>query len=303
MSNVKRITLSAAFVSCALFTSVGHTSSLLERMKVGIENQYKNGALEPVANCLGVTEEKFLEGALANLANCEDSIEEMESCSTNKAKIAKHIGVSKEELIECGKPEAQTKKISTRNNPTEEKLDALYDKIGDREPTSSEREQIKALTREMMAASQEQIKSHAKRFADSLKAASKNTENLVTLPIYSNSTILSHGTEVTLDMTSEAEAGNDFLNGVDLLPSAVFESSGNLQEVVNFYKDKLPGFEGKSLDKDSYIFMKDLPENFSITKNIKETMSVPNILVRKTSQTAALFEETKTIINITYKPK
>ncbi|MGO1659312.1 MAG: hypothetical protein ACTHYN_12020 [Marinobacter sp.] len=298
MFNVKRISLSTALVSCALFSSVGHANPMIERMKMAVERQYENGAFEAIADCLGVTEEKILEAAHANLSSCGDSIEEFESCSSNIAEAARVIGVSEEELTKCGEQEDQRRSVSTRNNPAEEKLDALYDKIGDRAPTSSEQKQITALTQEMVAISQKQTEGQLAELVDSIKAHSQNTENLVTLPIYSPSTIVSHSTEEAIKMMPKDE-----LNGVNFLPSAVFESSGNLQEIVDFYKGKLSKLEGKPIDNDSYIFMENLPENFSFLKNYKDTVSRPNILIRKASKAMGSNEGVKSIINITYKPK
>lgn len=262
-----------------------------------MDAQLESGAYKSGAACLGVSEQKLADAAKKAMSACfktnKDSEELLDKCVQGHA--IKSLGVTAKKFEACRDAEEESDQGDfsemTRLNA---KLDKLWEKIGDREPTKAEEAEIAALSAQIDKAMQEGLKGARANMEKSLgmvEQASQGTEKDITLPIYKNSKIKIH----SMSGTS--------LGGEKGLPAATFSSPDSPDKIIAFYKKALPKYAFKDLGEIGVIFMETMPANFDILKHNKEYMSVPHVYIRSLTDESSKKQGIKSLIEIAYRKK
>lgn len=252
------------------------------------------GQLDSMSACVGLPKPRIKELFSQSITACgmgdilggEGGNLEHETCM--KEFMLKSSGVSAARLEACSDGGGED------NDPMGSELDAIYDRIGDREPTAAEKKEIQSLIQGMTQRSTENID----KVVGSLIEASQGAEDSVTLPIYPQAKMLINlPSPGAMFITEEAM----------VLPGASFYSTDSPEKVRAFYQKKLPTFkvvESTSLSVTGVALMKSIPPNFEYGRDFEKAFSIEHVLIQeapKTNQNHLV--GAKTLFFIYYQPK
>jgi hypothetical protein len=207
--------------------------------------------------------------------------------SSDQAKLEK-IEARLDSLYE--KSDAISNKVTRKNmTPSEIAIEDLYAKIGNNEPTQRQQARLEKL----MASAQKDRLQEMGDFVELVSEANQGTESKITLPLYTNSTIMAHITN-----PSEISFGDKRLK---TLAAATFSSNDEIQKIIVFYKKELPDYQFR-MDEDTAIFMKKMAPNFSILTHLEDYTSTPHIAISAAkNNNQVLPKGTRSVIEIAYK--
>jgi len=269
MKKLLTVIASTALLSLSVSTKAAdssETDAMVEMIMTMMKQQ--PGEIKEGVECLGITEEEFLKGYKKTLEIClpQDMLEG--DCTQKEA--PKQLGVSQEKFEKCAADDEEGTE-NTQGN------DIDYSELSE--------EEAEALIAKQQA---EGLAAMEAMLAIS-KQASAGTEDKITLPVYTPSTLVSHYT-----------SGMKNSKGKSTLPVATFTTANSIEEVVAFYKKALPKFEIKK-DGSYYFLMKNVPSNFDQMSLDMENLPlyfIPHIEIHTLVSTADI---AATIV-ISYKP-
>jgi hypothetical protein len=79
----------------------------------------------------------------------------------------------------------------------------------------------------------------------------------------------------------EANAQQLATGDIKPLPTAIFATTDNYEDVVSYYKSQLKGFNFYQLDSTQVLFMRDGPEKFDMMQNFEDYFQKEHVLIEK----------------------
>ena len=167
-------------------------------------------------------------------------------------------------------------------------LEALYEKIGNREPTAQEEREINRLMDQMQENGIEEMQ----RMVNGMIEGSQGSEHSISLPIFPNAQLLIHIPAQGAIEIAEQQ--------FDTLPGASFLTKSSPQEVLSFYQNSLPNFKfhKPALSPQDAVIIKELPVNFDYIRDMGHIYIQPAGQAEQQRLAGA-----KTMFFIYYKPK
>ncbi|GAB2916940.1 hypothetical protein [Rheinheimera gaetbuli] len=232
-----------------------------------------SGTLTRLAQCLDLSKAKLTEALRNTYTAC--GLADMYSESANtvfeaclESKIPSFSGVPAARWQECGEQEDE------QQDPVLAQLDALYERIGEREPTAAEQQQIEQLLEQM----QQRGMAEMEMMVDGIIAGSQGSEHLITLPLYPQAQIL-----VNIPAQAEIELGEQ---AYAMLPGASFVTTDSPQQVLQYYRQQLPDYKvhrSSLAQADEVALMQHLPAGFDYVKDMGRAFSIPHIYIQPAS--------------------
>ncbi|GMR16206.1 MAG: hypothetical protein BMS9Abin31_0520 [Gammaproteobacteria bacterium] len=111
----------------------------------------------------------------------------------------------------------------------------------------------------------------------------------VTLPIYNNTTVMSHMTESQMKQMLNESA----------LPALTLVSSDNVRKIATYYRSKLKGFREYKV-QDGTLFLKNGPKDFDMVRDFKKMYSTPGVIITAIQDYPSTPPGTKSQIGIAY---
>jgi hypothetical protein len=186
----------------------------------------QSGQMGTVINCLGVTENNFIKSYKKTIRDCIDQDGLTGDCMENSA--PKNLGISQNKFDAC---------TSDDTDIAEQEEESDYSTLSNEERT--------ALLKKEQAESMELMEG----MAALIQKSSEGTEDKITLPVYTPSTISSH-----------YKSGMKNSKGKMTLPMATFTTINSVEKVAEFYKKSLPDFEIEQ-NMGVYYVMKKIPDD------------------------------------------
>jgi hypothetical protein len=263
MKKLVTLIVTTALLSLPVITKADENDAMVEM----IFNMMKqSGEMSSVSNCLGVTEKNFIKSYKKTIRDCipQDGLEG--DCMEKSA--PKNFGVSKNKFDAC---------TSDDSEAAEQEEDLDYSTLSDEERVILfKKEQADSIARfEEMAAL--------------MKKSSEGTEDKISLPVYSPSTIASH-----------YGRGMKNSQGKVTLPVATLTTKDSVENVIEFYKKSIPDFEIKD-NMGVYYVMNKIPEDLAKLSFDTENLPlyfIPHIEI----YSLKIAEKDTTFIVISYKP-
>lgn len=222
-------------------------------VNMAVEQMKQSGVLSGISSCLNVKENEFLKAYTKTVRHClnkhgmdESSEAAVQSCFTDQTKA--RLNVSDSVFNQCSQKFAET----------EEEAEVDYAELSDEEFD-------KHLEKKRL----EEIET-MKSMVEMSHAMNKGTEKNITLPVFPGSKIIAH-----------YQKGMTINENTQTLPVATFSSTKKVQEVVDFYRKKLPKFKLKKDSDQSFILMESIPEGFDTLKDIALLYNTPHIEIYK----------------------
>ncbi len=186
----------------------------------------QSGQMSTVSNCLGLTESDFIKSYKKTIRSCipQDGLEG--DCMEKLA--LKNFGVSKDTFEACTRDDTEIAE-------QEEEVD--YSALSESERAA------------LLATQQAEGVARMQEMADLIKKSSEGTEDTITLPVYTPSTIASHYNQ-----------GMKNSMGKMTLPVATFTTEDSVEDVAKFYKKSLPNFNINH-NMGLYYVMKKIPDD------------------------------------------
>lgn len=232
-----------------------------------------SGTLTRLAQCLDLSKAKLTEALRNTYTAC--GLADMYSESANavfeaclEGKIPSFSGVPAARWQECGEQEDE------QQDPVLAQLDALYERIGEREPTAAEQQQIEQLLEQM----QQRGMAEMEMMVDGIIAGSQGSEHLITLPLYPQAKIL-----VNIPAQAEIELGEQ---AYAMLPGASFVTTDSPQQVLQYYRQQLPDYKvhrSSLAQADKVALMQHLPAGFDYVQDMGRAFSIPHIYIQPAS--------------------
>ncbi|TVZ37550.1 hypothetical protein P886_1891 [Alteromonadaceae bacterium 2753L.S.0a.02] len=257
------------FLACVSLGFVGvvsaQTSPHMEQMLAMMDAQYEQGYFKAPAKCLGVTEKAILAATKKSMAACfpeditavDDDV--LDACM--EAKMLNNLGVSAAKMSQCKQQLGDTPQ-QEQAAAEQHALEAFWEKVGDRELTNAEQDELHRLSEALGDAQREQALAAIESTAAALRKSAAGSEASITLPLYQNATIDAH-----------YDKGYDFGN-FKTLPVAMFSTQDQPKAVLAYYQKKLPGYKFYEFDGIGYMLLEKDPgvdfefTDFAVYKNL-----------------------------------
>ena len=272
-------------------TSLSANSSVQDQqIKMMIQMMESMGELDRLAECINLPTNKVKTIIQKSMNKCglpdmENDDPEHMLCMQNETVSLSGISASKWDA--CGEEQAP-------ENPLLSQLEALYERIGNREPTAQEEREINRLMNQM----QEDGIKEMQRMVNGMVEGSQGSEHSISLPIFPNAQLLIHmPAQGAIEIAEQR---------FDTLPGASFLTKSSPQEVLSFYQNSLPSFKfhKPALSPQDAVIMKELPNNFDYVRDMGRAFSIPHIYIQPAAQAEQLrLDGAKTMFFIYYKPQ
>ena len=164
--------------------------------------------------------------------------------------------------------------VAQQEDPLLAELEALTERIGERDPTAAEQRQIDDIIERM----QQRGVAEMQQLVDGMIDASQGTAGSISLPVYPDAQLLIHiPANGSLTLGDEQYA---------TLPGASFVTAASPEQVLAFYRQQLPSFtlHRPSLLSDTDVaLMQHLPAGFDYVRDTGRAMSIPHIYIQPAS--------------------
>ncbi|PKI12674.1 hypothetical protein [Colwellia sp. 12G3] len=262
MKKLVTIIVTTALLSFSVTAKADKNDAMVE-MVVNMMKQTVQ--LDSLSNCLGVTETNFIKAYTKTVEACipKDGLEG--NCIEELA--PEILGISKAKFDSCIPDDDVAEQ--------EEAVD--YSAL-------SEKERAALLTKQ-----QAEGMARMEEMAALMKKSSEGTEDKISLPVYSPSTMSSH-----------YSSGMQNSMGKTTLPVATFTTKDSVEKVVGFYKNSLPDFKIKN-NMGVYYVMNKIPED--LAKLSFDTENLPLYFIPHIeTYSLKVAQQDTTFIVISYKP-
>ena len=249
-----------------LGVSRAELDAILERAMTGCFEQHKNKAFTAFSTqmeaCVGPAvrresgfSQKQLEDCRSEEDKAEEEIAQIEAQMEALSQQLDALYQSDKSDEQSAAMKAQLQALDSRRRQLEEVLDGPLD--GEMAAQQDAAAFMQAARQQMHAAMRQ------------LSEASAQTLHLITLPIYQNSQVIVHMID-----------GSQMQAGAGVLPSASFASADAADDILAFYRQKLPGFYYKNLGNGQHILMESMPDDFDLSTHQQLYMRTPHVLIR-----------------------
>lgn len=247
---------------------IASPSSQDQQITMMIQMMESMGELSRLSECINlppnklktIIQKSFQKCGLPDMEMDEDP-EHSECMQKSAVSIS---GISAEKWASCEDNDEPTQ------DPILSKLDALYERIGEREPTQQEEFEINQLMNQM----QENGVQEMSQIVNGMIAGSQGSEQNITLPIYTNAQLLIHiPAQGAIEIAEKR---------YETLPGASFISKSSPQEVLSYYQRALPNYKlyKPALMPQDVLIMKELPMNFDYVRDMGKAFSIPHIHIQ-----------------------
>lgn len=263
---MKKIFLSLLFSGSVLANSAQQEQQL--NMMLAMMEQM--GELTRLAECVDLPPARLKSAFRQTFAECgmgdmssEESDPEHKACILDS--LASHSGVAAERWQACDNSEEEPA------DPLMAELDALTERIGEREPTAAEQQQMDQIIERM----QQRGVAEMQQVVDGMIAGSQGTEALVTLPVFPQAKLL-----INMPAQGEMEIAEQ---RYVTLPGASFVTTASPAEVLDFYRQQLPSYREHRpalMAATDVAYMQNVPAGFDYVKDVGRALSIPHIFIQ-----------------------
>lgn len=282
---MKKLTV-LLFLSGSVMANQGQQAQQVNMMLSAMERM---GALERLSQCIDlpvggvkdVLRKTYIECGLGDMMAEEPDPQHI-ACM-EKA-MAKHSGIPVKRWQACEDDSEEG------DDPLLAELDALSERIGERDPTEAELRQMDELTQRL----QQRGVAEMQQMVDAMIDGSQGSDASITLPIFPQAKML-----INMPARGQVEIGQASYAG---LPGASFLSKASPQEVLEFYRQQLPKFKELKANKDVAL-MQSIPPGFDYSRDLGRAFSIPHIYIQPASDTdRQRLAGAKTLFFIYYQP-
>lgn len=164
--------------------------------------------------------------------------------------------------------------VSAQTDPLLEELEALTERIGEREPTAAEQRQIDDIIERM----QQRGVAEMQQLVDGMVDASQGTAGSISLPVYPDAQLLIH-----IPASGSMTLGDE---QYATLPGASFVTDATPEQVLAFYRQQLPSYQlhrPSLLSATDTALMQHLPAGFDYVRDTGIAMGIPHIYIQPAS--------------------
>ncbi|MDX1678715.1 hypothetical protein [Arsukibacterium sp.] len=233
----------------------------------------QSGELTRLAECVGLTEARlknvyrqtFMECGIGDIT-AEESDPQHLACLQQG--MVNHSGVAAERWQACDNGDDEPEDLLMAE------LDALTERIGEREPTAAEQRQMDQIIERM----QQRGVADMEQLVDGMIAGSQGSDALVTLPVYPQAKLL-------INIPAQGEmviAGQRYVT----LPGASFVTTASPADVLAFYRQQLPAYREhrpSTMAATHVAYMQNVPAGFDYVKDAGRAMGIPHIFIQPAS--------------------
>lgn len=253
----------------------------------------QSGLLQQAANCSGVSSSNLKQHLASALQQCPLAANGMPSEQCVKTKLIQSTGISQSAVKKCEQLAAQAQQQQQQSS-AETQLTALFDQIGDREPTAAEQMQIEQLTNKLQQEGIAQLRSNV----DLLVNASKGTTANIPAPMYPGSKVLVH-----LPAQGMVQFGDQSIKS---LPGVSFASTASATEILAWYQQQFPAYQYRKIElggTPDHLLLKKAPEPFDYMKLLPQLPGIPHVFITAANkETQRHLPGAQTLFTVTYQP-
>lgn len=253
----------------------------------------QSGLLQQVANCSGVSSSNLKQHLASALQQCPLAANGMPSEQCVKTQLIQKTGVSKAAVQKCEQLAAQAQQQQQQSS-AETQLAALFDQIGDQEPTAAEQMQIEQLTEKLQQEGIKQLRSNV----DLLVNASQGTTANIPAPMYPGSKVLVH-----LPAQGMVQFGDQSIKS---LPGVSFASTASATEILAWYQQQFPAYQYRKIElggTPDHLLLKKAPEPFDYMQVLPQLPAIPHVFITAANkETQRHLPGAKTLFTVTYQP-
>ena len=251
------------------------------------------GEMDRLSQCINLPQEQLKRVFRQTFADC--GLGDMMSDEPNPAhttcmqkSMTKHSGINAQRWEACENNDNE------QTDPLMAELDALSERIGEREPTQAEQRQMD----QIIARMQERGVAEMQQMVDGMIGGSQGSENLITLPIYPHAQLL---------INTPAGGSIDIAEqSFTTLPGASFITTASPQKVLDYYRQQLPDYKTHKptlTAATDVALMKTIPTNFDYSRDMGQAFSIPHIYIQPASdKDRQRLSGAKTLFFIYYQP-
>lgn len=232
------------------------------------------GELDRVSQCISLPQQQLKQIFRQTFTDCglgdmmaDEPDPSHEACIEQS--LIRHSGLPASRWQEC-----EMSDDAEDSDPLLAELDALYDSIGERDPTAAEQQQIEQLIANM----QQRNVARMEQMVNGLVAGSQGSESSITLPLYPQADLL-----INIPAQGEIEVGGQ---AYQTLPGASFISTDSPQQVLAFYRQQLSEYQQHRpslASKGEIALMQNVPAGFDYSRDMGLAFSIAHIYIQPAS--------------------
>ncbi|MBV2129263.1 hypothetical protein [Arsukibacterium indicum] len=267
---MKKIVLSLLFSGSVLANS-SQQEQQINMMLAMMENM---GEMTRLAECVDIPKTRLKSLLQQTLTECgigditaEESEQQHTACL--HASLERRSGVPADRWLACDNSDEE------QEDPLLAELDALTERIGEREPTAAEQREMDQIIERM----QQRGVAELEQMVDGMIAGSQGSEDLVTLPVFPEAKLL-----INIPAQGEIEIAE---KRYVTLPGASFVTTASPAEVLAFYRRQLPDYQEHRpslMAATDVAYMQQVPAGFDYVKDVGRAMSIPHIFIQPASK-------------------
>lgn len=228
------------------------------------------GEMTRLAECVDLPQPRLQSVLRQTLAECgigdmtaEEPDQQHTACL--HASLERRSGVPADRWLACENSDEE------HEDPLMAELDALSERIGEREPTAAEQRQMDQIIERM----QQRGVADMQQMVDAMIAGSQGSEASVTLPVYPEAKLL-----INIPSQGDIEiAEQRYIT----LPGASFVTTASPAQVLEFYRQQLPGYRihRSALSAATDVaYMQNIPVDFDYSRDFGRAFSIPHIYIQ-----------------------
>tara|TARA_R110002126_G_scaffold54341_2_gene147137 strand:+ start:1767 stop:2591 length:825 start_codon:yes stop_codon:yes gene_type:complete len=228
------------------------------------------GELQRLAECVDLPPARLKKAFRQTFAECgmgDMTADEPDPQHTAcmKDNLANFSGVAADRWQACDNSDEEAE------DPLMAELDALYDRIGERDPTAAEQRQMDQIIERM----QQRGVAEMQQMVDGMIAGSQGSETLITLPLFPDAQLL-----INIPAQGEVEIAEQ---SYTTLPGASFITTATPEQVLDYYREQLPDFRVHSPSMTAtgdVALMQHIPAGFDYSRDFGQAFAIPHIYIQ-----------------------
>ncbi|WP_372626310.1 hypothetical protein [Arsukibacterium sp.] len=228
------------------------------------------GEMTRLAECINIPKPRLQTLLRQTLSECgigDITVEASEQQHTAclHASLERRSGVSADRWLACDNSDEE------QEDPLLAELDALNERIGEREPTVAEQRQLEQIIERM----QQRGVADMQQMVDGMIAGSQGSEALITLPLFPDAQLL-----INIPAQGEIEIAEQRYT---TLPGASFLTTATPQQVLNYYREQLPAYHVHTPSMTAtgdVALMQHMPPGFDYSRDFGQAFAIPHIYIQ-----------------------
>lgn len=263
---MKKIIVSLLFSGSVLANSAQQE----QQINMMLSMMESMGEMTRLAECVDIPQPRLQSLLRQTLSECgigditaEKSEQQHTACL--HVSLERHSGVPSDHWQACENSDDDSEE------PLLAELDALTERIGEREPTAAEQRQMDQIIDRM----QQRGVDDMQQMVDGMIAGSQGSETLITLPLFPDAQLL-----INMPAQGEIEIAEQRYS---TLPGASFLSTATPQQVLDYYREQLPSFRvhTPSFSAASDVaLMQYIPAGFDYSRDVGQAFAIPHIYIQ-----------------------